>query len=189
LITSVLSYEILDVWINQEFAENGSPILQLLPLGILINGLAFVAFALVQSTRPDMIAKLAAIELPTYLGVLWLLLQADGIRGAAIGFVLRALFDTTMLYYFTHRLGLVRPQLLFRIGRMVAVGVGVVALGMLLPSTATRVLYIAIVLACFFPFAWLRILTSDEKLRLGEKYRSIRSSGKLRLKRSEPDTA
>lgn len=189
LITSVLSYEILNVWINQEFAENGSPILQLLPLGILINGLAFVAFALVQSTRPDMIAKLAAIELPTYLGVLWLLLQADGIRGAAIGFVLRALFDTTMLYYFTHRLGLVHPQLLFRIGRMVAVGVGIVALGTLLPSTTTRVAYIAIVLACFFPFAWLGILTADEKLRLREKYRSIRSSGKLRLKRSEPDTA
>ncbi len=189
LIASVLSYEILHVWINREFAENGSPILQLLPLGILINGLAFVAFALVQSTRPDMIAKLAAIELPVYLGLLWLLLQADGIRGAAIGFVLRALFDTTMLYYFTHRLGLVRSQLLFRMGRMVAVGLVVIALGMLLPSTPTRIAYIALVLACFFPFAWLRILTVDEKLRLREKYRSIRSSGRLRLKRSAPDTA
>lgn len=189
LITSVLSYEILHVWINTEFAENGSPVLQLLPLGILINGLAFVAFALVQSTRPDMIAKLAAVELPTYLGLLWLLLQVDGIRGAAIGFVVRALFDTTMLYYFTHRLGLVQPKLLLRMGRMIAGGLVVIAIGILMPNTVTRIAYIIVVLACFAPFAWLRILTADEKLRLREKIASMRASGKFRLKRSQPDTA
>lgn len=189
LIVSVLAYQILEIWINHEFAHNGGPILQLLPIGILINGLAFVAFALVQSTRPDIIAKVACVELPLYLGGLWLLLQVDGIRGAAIGFVLRALADTTVLYFFTRRLELVQSRVLLSIARMAAAGIAVIAVGALVPSAGLKISYVTAVIACFVPIAWSRILTDRERLRVREKAAALRNSTKMRFKRSAPDAA
>ncbi len=189
LITSVLAYQLLEIWINQEFAQNGGPILQLLPIGILINGLAFVAFALIQSTRPDIIAKVACVELPLYLGGLWLLLQADGIRGAAIGFLLRALTDTAVLYFFTRRLGLVQARVLFSIARMAVIAIVIVGLGALVPGAGLKLAYVLVVIACFVPIAWSRILTDHERLRLREKLAAARESSRFRVKRSAPDAA
>lgn len=174
LFASVLSYEILDVWINAEFAENGGPVLQLIALGILVNGVAFVAFALIQSTRPDVIAKLAAIELPLYVGLLWVLLEVGGITGAAIAYCCRVLVDTTALYFLTDRLRLVHSPLLLRMGRIVVLGVAVIGIGALLPSTAARIAYVIAAIACFLPIAWRRILTEVERERLTERLRSFR---------------
>ncbi len=189
LIASVLSYEILDVWINSEFARNGGPVLQLLPIGILINGLAFVAFALVQSTRPDIIAKIVCVELPLYLGGMWLFLHIDGIRGAAIAFTIRAFADTTILYWFTGRLGLVRTPVLLSAARMAALGLVAFGVGALMPSTMLRIVYLAAALIAFVPIAWRHLLTAKERMRLREKLSEMRDSTKLRVKRSAPDAA
>ncbi len=187
LIASVLSYEILHVWINTEFAENGGGVLQLVAIGVLVNGLAFVAYALIQSTRPDVIAKLAAIELPLYIGLLWWLIHAEGIMGAAIAFTARVVFDSTALYFLTNRLRLVRTSILFGMARLVVVGIAVIGLGALLPSTATRIAYILVVIACFLPIAWLRILTVQERERITERLGKMRASRRMRAKASTPD--
>ena len=189
LIASVLAYEILEVWINSEFAQNGGPVLQLLPIGILINGLAFVAFALIQSIRPDVLAKVSSAELPLYLGLLWVLLNADGIRGAAIAFTLRTFADTTILYFFTKRLGLVRTPVLLSAARMAVAGLVAIGIGALLPSTGLRVAYVVVVIACFIPIAWRHILTEQERMRLREKITSLRNARKVRSKSPAPDTA
>jgi O-antigen/teichoic acid export membrane protein len=185
LIASVLSYEILEVWINSEFAEHGGPILQLLPVGVLINGLAFVAFALVQSARPAVVATLACVELPLYLGGLWVLLKLDGIEGAAIAFTVRVAFDTTALYILTRRLDLVSTHTLLAIGRMAVIGVVAIVLGWLVPSTLGRIAYVLIILACFAPLAWFRILTDGERDRLARKLASFRRS----VRGGTPDSA
>ncbi|HWM64869.1 MAG TPA: flippase [Solirubrobacterales bacterium] len=189
LIASVLSYEILHVWINTEFAENGGPVLQLIAMGILVNGVAFVAFALIQSTRPDVIAKVAGVEFPLYVGLLWLLLNAYGITGAAIAFCCRVLVDTTALYFFTNRLRLIKADVLFEMGRMVALGVAVIGIGALLPNAPTRIAYVIVVIACFLPLAWTRILTDLERERIGERVLRMRSSARFRVKPSTPDAA
>lgn len=189
LIASVLSYEILHVWINRVFAEEASEVLQLLAIAVLVNGVAFVAYALIQSTRPDIIAKVAGVELVLYLGLLWVLVQTNGIIGAAIASGIRVLADTTILYLFTNRLGLVRSSVLFGMARMIAAGVAVIALGALLPNAPLRIAYVVLVIAAFLPIAWRRILTGLERERFRERLHSMRESGRLRVKRSAPDTA
>jgi O-antigen/teichoic acid export membrane protein len=188
LIACVLSYEILHVWINREFAAHGSIVLQLLAAGVLANGVAFVAYALIQSVRPDVIAKITFVELLLYLGLLWALLQADGIRGAAIAFLIRALADTTVLYAFTRRLRLVSTATLLPLARLALAGLAVLAAGALLPSTEARVGYVIVVIACFVPIAWRYILTALERERLREKLTRFRESSGGPLKRSAPDT-
>jgi O-antigen/teichoic acid export membrane protein len=189
LFAATLAYEILDTWINAEFAQHGTPVLKFLSLGLLVNGLAFVAFALIQSTRPDVIAKVALVELPLYLGLVWLMVRVDGIEGAAIAFALRAAADTTVLYYFTRRLGLVSGSVLLQSGRLAVTGLAVVAIGAVLPSTPIRLTYVVVVIACFLPLAWSRILSEDERIRLREKLVELRASSRTRLKRSAPDVA
>lgn len=189
LIASVLSYEILNVWINTEFAENGGAVLQLVAIGVLVNGLAFVAYALIQSTRPDVIAKLAAIELPLYIGLLWWLIHAEGIIGAAIAFTVRVAFDSTALYFLTNRLRLVKSTILFGMARLALGGIVVVALGALLPSTATRIVYIVVVLVCFLPIAWRRILSAQEREKITERLGRFRDRRRVRTETSTPDAA
>ncbi len=189
LITSVLSYEILSVWINSSFAEHGGPVLRILAAGVLINGLAFVAFALIQSVRPDVIAKLALAEIVVYLGVLWVLLKLDGIEGAAIAFSLRALADTSILYYFARRLDLANSALVLRIGRLAAIAVVMIGVGALLPSTQARVAYLVVVIAAFIPLAWFKILTGVEQERLEVRLKALFTEALLRRKNSAADPA
>ncbi len=189
LICSVLSFEILDLWINHSFAVRGGPVLQILSAGVLVNGLAFVAFALIQSTRPDIIAKIAMVEFVLYIGGLWALLKLDGIEGAAFAFSLRALADTAALYYFTHRLGLIRTHAVLKVVRMAIPCVALIALGALLPNTQTRIAYLLVVLLAFLPVAWLRILEPVERERLAERIRELVGAARLRLKHSAPGAA
>ena len=74
---------------------------QFLAIGVFLNSLANVPFGLVQSVgRPDLTAKSHMIELPFYLFILWWLLNAYGIVGVAIAWVLRVAVDTIILYYY-----------------------------------------------------------------------------------------
>ncbi|HEX5763367.1 MAG TPA: flippase [Solirubrobacterales bacterium] len=187
LFTSVLSYEILDVWISESFAEQGGPVLQILAAGALINGLGFIAFALIQSVRPDIITKIAAVELVSYLGALWLLLQADGIEGAALAFSIRALADTAVLYGFARRMDLVGTPLLFEVARLAAAGVLLLALGALIPETPLRIAYVVVVVAAFLPIAWRYILSNQERGRVQERLGQMRKTSRPRSKRSAPD--
>jgi O-antigen/teichoic acid export membrane protein len=184
LITSVLSFEILDLWINHSFAVRGGPVLEILSAGVLVNGLAFVAFALIQSTRPDVIAKVAIVEFVLYMGGLWALLKLDGIEGAALAFSVRALFDTAALYYFTHRLGLVELGSILKVARTATVCVVLIALGALLPDTPTRIAYLVVVILAFLPVAWFRILEPKEREGLTGRLRELRVAVRVKLKDS-----
>lgn len=189
LIASVLSYEILEVWISSDFAQQGGPVLQILAAGVLVNGLGFIAFALIQSVRPDIITKVAAIEFVSYLGLLWLLLRARGIEGAAFAFAIRAFMDMTVLYAFARRLGLVRGPVLVQVAKLAGAGLLLIGLGTLLSGLPLKIGYLALVLGCFLPVAWLRILTGGERERISKRLAQIRRSSRFRSERSAADAA
>ena len=95
----------LTVWLGPVFAKNSSVVLQILTLGVFINGLAQIVFALVQGAgRSDLTAKLHLLELVFYLPVLWWALKCFGIVGAAIAWTLRTAFDGGLLLWCTKRL-------------------------------------------------------------------------------------
>ena len=110
---------LLALWLGQDFAQHSSRILIILALGGMLNGLAYVPYTLLQGVgRVDITARLQLIELPFYLGGLWLLIQSYGPLGAAIAWGLRTGFDLFLLLFFSYHLV---PQAAERTVRIAAV--------------------------------------------------------------------
>lgn len=144
--------------------------MQLLALGTLLNGLGLVPFALVQGVgRPDLTAKLHLCELPLYVPLLWWLIRAHGIEGAALAWLLRMMFDTGALFIIATRL---LPECKERIRRLVPYVVGS---GILLPLFAISSFDLlnagmaTVTIAAFAVTAWIYLLTPEERrgLRVG----------------------
>lgn len=89
----------LQIWVGGEFATHAAPVGEILLLGIWINGLAFVPFALLQAQgRPDIVAKFHLAELIPFFLLLWFALHHFGIVGAAAVWVLRVALDAGLLF-------------------------------------------------------------------------------------------
>ncbi len=94
----------LTLWLGPEYGERSAPVMRWLTAGIFLYSLAFVPTSLLQAIgRPDLTAKVHAIELPLYLGLASLLIHRFGIRGAATAWVLRATFDAICLFLLAAR--------------------------------------------------------------------------------------
>jgi O-antigen/teichoic acid export membrane protein len=94
----VLSRILMTLWIGPQFALEAAPILEVLLIGAWINGIAFVPYGLLQGQgRPDLVAKVHAMEILPYAIALWFLLSKFGVLGAAIAWTLRVAIDTAFL--------------------------------------------------------------------------------------------
>ncbi|SNB47971.1 flippase [Geobacter sp. DSM 9736] len=95
----------LDFWLGGEFAAKSTAAVQLLALGILLNGVAQAPYAAIQAWgRPDITAKLHLAELPFYLILLWGSVTYLGITGAALAWLIRAAADTIILLQICRRI-------------------------------------------------------------------------------------
>jgi O-antigen/teichoic acid export membrane protein len=95
----------LALWLGGEFAHNSALVLQLLAAGVLFNGLAYLPSALVESAgKPEWTAKLHLIELPVYVMLLWWLVGAFGIAGAAAAWLARVAVDMVVMLILVRRL-------------------------------------------------------------------------------------
>jgi len=104
LIIALFAENILQLWLGSEFAAQSTLVLQILALGILINSLAFIPFALLQGAgRPDLPAKFHLLELPLYLGILWFSVNQWGIAGAAAAWTVRVTLDAVLLFWATFK--------------------------------------------------------------------------------------
>jgi O-antigen/teichoic acid export membrane protein len=91
-------------WLNADFAQNSTHVLQWLSVGVLFNSLAQIPFVLLQGAgRPDITAKIHLIELPCYLLTLWFLIPKMGIDGAAMAWCARSLLDAGLLFCMAYR--------------------------------------------------------------------------------------
>lgn len=89
----------LALWISPEFAEEGYRTLQILSIGVLLNGLSNVPYAFLQGIgRPDVTAKVHMVELTFYFIILWFFTKTFGIEGAAWAWCLRVTIDLLVLY-------------------------------------------------------------------------------------------
>ncbi len=98
-LTVSFAREGMHLWLGAEFAENGYRVMQLLSIGILINGLACVPFAFIQGVgRPDVTAKIHMCELLIYVPCAFWLVRRYGATGAALSWTLRASADALLLF-------------------------------------------------------------------------------------------
>jgi len=100
-----LAPELLRLWLGPEFARASAPSLELLAVGVMINGLALVPYSLLQALgRPDVCAKFHLAELVLYVPMLLLFLRWWGITGAAAAWTLRVTLDAGLLLVAARRL-------------------------------------------------------------------------------------
>ncbi len=105
LVLVLFAEEGLRLWLGPEFAQQGTPVARWLAIGQLISAMAAMPYALLQAGgRPDLTARLHLIELPLYLALVWPLVGAFGITGAAAAWTIRVLIDAILLFLLGNRL-------------------------------------------------------------------------------------
>ncbi len=88
----------LRIWLGPEFAARSTGVVRLLAVGVLLNSVAHVPFAMLQARgRPDLTAKLHLAEVVPYGALLWVLIARFGIAGAAAAWTARVAGDTAAL--------------------------------------------------------------------------------------------
>ena len=85
LVVVTFAREGLLLWLGDEFSSNSGRVLQILAIGVCVNSLSNIPFALTQGAgRSDLAAKLQLIELPIYVPIIVLAAQWSGIEGVAV---------------------------------------------------------------------------------------------------------
>ncbi len=104
----------LTIWLGGDLSLHAAPLGETLLVGIWMNSLAHIPFALVEGRgRPDLLTKLNLLMLPLYLGMFWAGARWYGLEGVAMAWSLRVCLDSTILLGISGLLGrcwvLVRP--------------------------------------------------------------------------------
>jgi O-antigen/teichoic acid export membrane protein len=105
LIVIVFAQPILGLWMGADFARESAQVLRILGVGVLMNGMAQVPFALIQALgRADLTAKIHVAEVPAYLLLVVELIRAYGVVGAAIAWTIRVTVDAAVLFFVSRHL-------------------------------------------------------------------------------------
>lgn len=164
LLLVTFAPEGLTLWLGPEFGIRSAPVMRLLTAGVFLYSLSFVPTSLLQSTgRPDLTAKLHAVELPIYLAVAALLIKTYAITGAAGAWVLRAALDLTGTAWMAARRAPGSGPSLRRIALaaffalvLMAIAGSLTQLG---PKIAVAIFLLIFALAVF----WLWLLTPEDR--------------------------
>lgn len=176
ILIATCAYPGLEVWLGREFAERSTRVLQWLTVGVFLNSLVQIPFALLHGAgRPDLTAKLHFAELPLYVLLLWWAVQRHGIVGAAVVWVGRVALDAVVIFAMAQ--AIVRAQAMMR---RLAVGVGfaltLFLCGSLLRGNVSRAAFLAVVLLAFVPVAWRLILGPEERTHAHAWLRAVRNA-------------
>jgi O-antigen/teichoic acid export membrane protein len=164
LLIVVLAQDGLRLWLGAEFARNSARVLQWLAVGVFINSLAQVPFALVQGAgRPDLTARLHLVELPCYLLALWWMVSAFGIEGAAIVWTGRVAIDAFILFGFGRRFLPISASLAPRTLSLLAFALLTLALATLAQGLVLKGVFLSVTTLVFVLTTWFLILTPEER--------------------------
>lgn len=95
------SYELLELWLGTDFANQSYIIFRWFCVGILINCMAHIPFTLIQSSGDTKrTAIIHMLELPMFVALLYSMVLQYGAVGAAIAWCVRMTVDAGLMYYF-----------------------------------------------------------------------------------------
>jgi O-antigen/teichoic acid export membrane protein len=165
-----LAHEGLGLWLGADFARHSTAALQWLTIGVFVNSLAHVPFALVQAAgRPRLTALLHVVELPLYLVVAVWLIGAFGVEGAAAAWALRVSVDALCLGGMVAWLVPGAARALGRIAPALAVALALLVSAAAPVELAHKVLFLAGALLGWAWLAWRVLLEPQERARLGAR--------------------
>lgn len=99
VVTGVrFSQLLLALWLGEAFAEQSTRLMQCLLVGFAFNALAQITYTALQAEDKNRaVSALQLIELPFYVLLLWVLINAFGMLGAAFAWTIRAIADWLLL--------------------------------------------------------------------------------------------
>jgi O-antigen/teichoic acid export membrane protein len=167
LVVIIFANEGLRFWLGADFANHSTKVLQWLAVGVFMNSLSHVPFAMVQGAgRPNLTAKLHLIELPIYLITVWAMIRYQGINGAAMAWAGRAILDALCLFIMAAYL---LPAKTFKVTKVIVallVLLSCLTVAVLPHDIVTKVFFLAVTLLAFALSAWFLVLTPIERARV-----------------------
>jgi O-antigen/teichoic acid export membrane protein len=106
LVVAAFAPEWLGAWLGPSYEAHSAAVVRWSALGVLVNGLSTVPFALLQAAgRSRQVAVVQVLELPVYVVLLAMLIPNYGVNGAAAAWALRATMDSLVLFSLLAREG------------------------------------------------------------------------------------
>jgi O-antigen/teichoic acid export membrane protein len=159
----LLAAPALELWLGTRFAHESSRVLQILAVGVLLNGVAQVPFAALHAAgHSRWTATLHLIEMPLYFAMLSVALSNWGIEGAALAWTLRAAVDAAALFALSARAQRLRPGLLGAIALALTGAVAILGLAM---AARTQGLQVAIAIATGLALAAVALVLRERLVR------------------------
>lgn len=104
LVLAAFGEQILGWWVGDAFATRGAGPLIIFSFGVFLNGLAQVPYLAIQARgRADQTALLNFVEMPLFLGALYVLSARWGVMGAAAAWTLRIAIDFVALSWISRQ--------------------------------------------------------------------------------------
>jgi O-antigen/teichoic acid export membrane protein len=168
LVIILFPREILSVWISPSFALHSARVLALLAFGVFLSSIARIPWTLLVACRPDLPAKLALVEAPGYLAVLYFLSRSFGLEGAGMAWVLRMGVNCVVLHVMTWRLLPDARKAIRKDALMAAICIAAITVaGMLFEaSLASRCLYFCVGLSGALLIMWFCLISPDERTEM-----------------------
>lgn len=167
----------LGAWLGGAYAARSVAVVRWIAAGVLVNSIAQVMYAYVQAAgRPDLIARLALIELAPFLGAVAWAVRTDGIRGAAIVWTSRVTVDAIALAVLAHRLGRSHGLTTRAPFGVAAFAAGAIGLAAVAATSSARTTITIGASLLFVPLVWMIVLSRDDRRALK---RSLRGGPRL----------
>ncbi len=180
IVIGAYAREILQIWLGPDFAQEGAVALQVLVVGVLINSVARVPYALVQGLgRPDITAKFHLAQLPLHLLLVWSFVNIGGIAGASVAWSLRVTIDALLLYIAACRLSsLSRASLLVeRVPQtawvLAVFGAIAMSLNAFVDGTWPRLIGLTVILSVVGVSVWHYLLSEWDRAHIGKLFRAV----------------
>jgi O-antigen/teichoic acid export membrane protein len=164
LVIVAVAGPFLGIWVGPTFAEHSALVMQLLAIGLYINGFSKVAFNLLQAMgRADVTAKLHLIELPCYVIALIALTKYFGIVGAAAGWALRMMLDAGLLWWMSRRVAHVPWRAIRELASVLFATVASLLALVWVQNAVWRFSLGALALGVFCLAFWFVVLNDDDR--------------------------
>jgi O-antigen/teichoic acid export membrane protein len=166
----IVAAPLLGIWLGPDYGERSATVMQLLAFALLLNGVAYVAFTLLEGIgRPRVVALYHLVELPFYAVLLWLLVTRWGIVGAAAAWTVRLIVDTPVFFVLAVRAaGLSAAAVLAgSVGRTLASALllhaAAAALALLITGATGLIVAAVGATAAFAVLGWFRLLEPADR--------------------------
>jgi O-antigen/teichoic acid export membrane protein len=168
IVLVLFAGDILRLWLGYQFSEISTVVFQILAVGVLMNSLAQVPFALIQGFgRPDITAKFHVFELFLYVPLVWLLIKNLGIMGGALAWTFRVILDSVLLFAASREYVKFHHFLDLRLRRCIIAVIMLLSILIILlffnVFILIKIIYACIVLILFSVGSWKYILDMTEK--------------------------